>query len=116
MGGGCVCGGGGVCGGVCGRARGCVCVWVGVGVPTSSCEQRRSPLRQVRFAGHKDEAIEFHWDVDEELACDQGLHITPHISTVTYVSLHDSPQTFGEVGFSVPRRSDLNADCRSCDL
>ena len=44
---------------------------------------------QVRDGGRKQEAIEFHWDVDEHL-CDGegrgGVHVHPTLSTVTYLT------------------------------
>jgi hypothetical protein len=48
---------------------------------------------QVRGGGHREEAIEFHWDVDEHF-CDGpggGLHVHPHISTVTYLTKVGAP-------------------------
>lgn len=45
---------------------------------------------QVREGGQPHEGIEFHWDVDEHF-CDieaghDGVHVHPHLSTVTYLS------------------------------
>ena len=49
---------------------------------------------QVRGGGDRHEGIEFHWDVDEHL-CDVqgggGVHVHPHLSTVTYLSAHGAP-------------------------
>ena len=49
---------------------------------------------QVRQGAHKHEAIEFHWDVDEHF-CDLpgggGVHVHPHLSTVTYLSPVGAP-------------------------
>ena len=49
---------------------------------------------QVRRGGDKHESIEFHWDVDEHY-CDLpgggGVHVHPHLSTVTYLTPVGAP-------------------------
>jgi hypothetical protein len=49
---------------------------------------------QVRRGGDKHESIEFHWDVDEHF-CDLpgggGVHVHPHLSTVTYLTPVGAP-------------------------
>ena len=49
---------------------------------------------QVRRGGDKHESIEFHWDVDEHF-CDLpgggGVHVHPHLSTVTYLTAVGAP-------------------------
>lgn len=49
---------------------------------------------QVRRGGDRCESIEFHWDVDEHY-CDLpgggGVHVHPHLSTVTYLTPVGAP-------------------------
>ena len=59
---------------------------------------------QVRGGGHRHEGIEFHWDVDEHL-CDlpperggTGLHVHPHLSTVTYLTKVGAPTLILDAG------------------
>ena len=56
---------------------------------------------QVRTGGHRQEGIEFHWDVDEHL-CDLpgggGVHVHPHLSTVTYLSRVGAPTLVLDAG------------------
>ena len=56
---------------------------------------------QVRGGGHRREGIEFHWDVDEHL-CDLpgggGLHVHPHLSTVTYLTQVGAPTLVLDAG------------------
>ena len=56
---------------------------------------------QVRGGGHRHEGIEFHWDVDEHL-CDlpggAGLHVHPHLSTVTYLTKVGAPTLVLDAG------------------
>ena len=52
---------------------------------------------QVRDGGRPHEGIEFHWDVDEHF-CDLetgsgGIHVHPHLSTVTYLTDHGGAPT-----------------------
>jgi hypothetical protein len=41
------------------------------------------------------EAVSFHWDKDEDLVDDYGVHVHPAISTVTYITggIHFSPES-----------------------
>lgn len=41
---------------------------------------------QVRHGGHAEETIQFHWDTDEAAVEQHGVHLHPHLSTVTYLS------------------------------
>jgi hypothetical protein len=56
---------------------------------------------QVRGGGERHEGIEFHWDVDEHL-CDLpgggGVHVHPHLSTVTYLTNSGSPTLVLDAG------------------
>ena len=57
---------------------------------------------QVRGGGDRHEGIEFHWDVDEHL-CDRpdggGVHVYPHLSTVTYLTQAGAPTLVLDAGF-----------------
>ena len=64
----------------------------------------------MRTSGDAAEAIEFHWDCDEYCCDVHGVHVTPALSTVTYL---------GEVGaptlvLDVPSPRLANADPDSC--
>lgn len=56
---------------------------------------------QVRGGGHRHEGIEFHWDVDEHF-CDLpgggGVHVHPHLSTVTYLTHVGAPTLVLDAG------------------
>jgi len=46
---------------------------------------------QVRQGGHKEEAIQFHWDTDESAVELHNANIHPHLSTVTYLTACGAP-------------------------
>ena len=56
---------------------------------------------QVRGGGHRHEGIEYHWDVDEHF-CDLpgggGVHVHPHLSTVTYLTQVGAPTLILDAG------------------
>ena len=56
---------------------------------------------QVRGCGHRHEGIEYHWDVDEHF-CDLpgggGVHVHPHLSTVTYLTTVGAPTLVLDAG------------------
>ena len=66
---------------------------------TSGCEW----WAQVRKSGDAGEAIEFHWDVDEHWCDRHGVHVSPALSTVTYLSDVGAPTLVLEV--PSPRRT-----------
>lgn len=41
---------------------------------------------QVRQPRHAEEAVQFHWDTDENAVEQRGVNVHPHLSTVTYLT------------------------------
>eukprot|EP00747_Dinoflagellata_sp_TGD_P207591 gnl/TRDRNA2_/TRDRNA2_81142_c0_seq1.p1 gnl/TRDRNA2_/TRDRNA2_81142_c0~~gnl/TRDRNA2_/TRDRNA2_81142_c0_seq1.p1 ORF type:complete len:453 (-),score=64.97 gnl/TRDRNA2_/TRDRNA2_81142_c0_seq1:16-1293(-) len=41
---------------------------------------------QVRQQGHREEAVQFHWDTDESAVEQRRINVHPHLSTVTYLT------------------------------
>ena len=56
---------------------------------------------QVRADGHAQEAVQFHWDVDEHCCDELGVNVQPHLSTVTYLTDVGAPTVV--LGVPAPR-------------
>ena len=56
---------------------------------------------QVRADGHAQEAVQFHWDVDEHCCDELGVNVQPHLSTVTYLTDAGAPTVV--LGVPAPR-------------
>ena len=71
------------------------------GVPFNPSTSGAEWWAQVRGGGHRHEGIEFHWDVDEHF-CDLpgggGVHVHPHLSTVTYLTAVGAPTLVLDAG------------------
>lgn len=71
------------------------------GVPFNPATSGAEWWAQVRGGGHRHEGIEFHWDVDEHF-CDLpgggGVHVHPHLSTVTYLTAVGAPTLILDAG------------------
>ena len=62
---------------------------------------------QVRADGHAQEAVQFHWDVDEHCCDELGVNVQPHLSTVTYLTDVGAPTVV--LGVPAPRAASAAA-------